>query len=216
MQSAVFDLDGTLLDTLADIAAACNTVLSRHAYPQHPLAAYQQMVGNGFDVLIERATPADRKPDASGLADLTREARQYYSGHMMERTRPYPGITEALQRLVDRGFKLGVLSNKPDEMTCALIQRYFPGLFSAVRGARPDLPLKPAPEALLRMLADFHSSRCCYIGDSNVDMQTAHNAHIYAVGVAWGFRGTAELVAAGADLIIDSPAQLGGLTIPTK
>lgn len=215
MDGAVFDLDGTLLDTLADIGTACNTVLARHGYPQHPLAAYRQMVGSGFDKLVDRAVPQDRKPDACALAKLTQEARHYYAEHMMEQTRPYPGMEQALQLLLERGFRLGALSNKPDAMTQALIQHYFPGIFTAVQGARPDMPLKPDPQALLAMYAGLSTTRNAYVGDSNVDMQTAHNAGAYAVGVAWGFRGSAELADAGAGIILISPAELGGLTIPT-
>ncbi|MBD5641964.1 MAG: HAD-IA family hydrolase [Desulfovibrio sp.] len=214
MDCAVFDLDGTLLDTLADIASACNTVLAWHGYPQHPLEAYRQMVGNGFDRLVERAVPQDRKPDAGALAALTLETRQYYASHIMEFTRPYPGMPEALATLKDRGFRLGALSNKPDEMTRELIASFFPGVFAQVRGAMPDVPLKPDPQALLAMYAALGATRKAYVGDSNVDMQTAKNAQAYPVGVAWGFRGPAELAEAGAAVVLDSPAELASLVIP--
>lgn len=214
MQGFVFDLDGTLLNTLADIGSACNAILGRHDYPQHPLEAYRQMVGNGFDKLLERATPADRKPDACAMADLVAETRRYYAEHILERTRPYPGIVNALKALKKRGCMLGVLSNKPDEMTLKLICHFFPGIFDAIQGARPDVPLKPDPLALNAMLNHFKSSPNAYIGDSNVDMITAKNAGVYPVGVAWGFRGEAELADSGARIVLEKPEQIALLTIP--
>lgn len=214
MQSAIFDLDGTVLDTLGDIAAACNEMLARHGYPQHPVSAYRQMVGNGFDRLVSRAVPAERMPGACELADLAAEARKTYSQRMMESTEPYPGIPEALQTLKERGFKLGLLSNKPDEMTQALIRHYFPNVFDAIQGALPDIPLKPDPQSLLAMQGKFGTIQNAYIGDSNVDMLTARNARTLAVGVAWGFRGPEELEASGAAIIADTPEELANLTIP--
>lgn len=211
MRAYVFDLDGTLLDTLADIGAACNAVLGKHGYPQHPVDAYSRMVGNGFDILVRRALPSDRAPDACALADLTTEARAYYAEHMMEQTRPYPGMTRTLRALAESGIKLATLSNKPDAMSVKLIARYFPDIpFAEVHGARPDVPLKPVPDGLLAMLANIgaDAKQTCYVGDSNVDIETAKNAGVRGVGAAWGFRGRAELAAAGADFIIDMPEEL--------
>lgn len=213
----VFDLDGTLLNTLADIATACNAVLAGHGYPQHPLSAYNHMVGNGFTALIARALPEDRPPDAAALARLVEEGREYYASHMMNETAPYPGMREALAELEARGDRLAVLSNKPDAMSVALIRHYFPKItFAAIQGARPDVPLKPDPTTLLTMLREINGGRkeATYVGDSNVDMETAHNASVYAIGVSWGFRGSEELEEAGADRIIQTPADLQGLTIP--
>lgn len=213
----VFDLDGTLLDTLADIAAACNTVLARHGYPQHPLAAYAAMVGDGFAMLLRRAAPRDRPPDQEELAALTKEARAVYAGRMTAETRPYPQMPETLAMLAEQGKNLGVLSNKPDNLVCGLIAHYFPDIpFWAVRGALPDQPLKPDPACLLAMLAKAGATaaEACYIGDSNVDMLTAKNAATAGIGAAWGFRGEAELLAAGATLVINQPQELLSLTIP--
>lgn len=214
MKTVVFDLDGTVLDTCADIALACNTVLARRGYPQHPLAAYRQMVGNGFDVLVRRAVPADENMSQRLLAEIAKEARACYAEQMLERTRPYPGIPEALRHLQACGITLALLSNKPDAMTTTLISHFFPEIhFAKVQGALPDLPLKPDPAALLAMLKELEAplATACYVGDSNVDMLTARNAQIYAVGVAWGFRGIAELESAGADLIARQPDDLGKL-----
>lgn len=219
MQSLVFDLDGTLLDTLADIADACNTVLGRNGYPQHPLAAYKTMVGNGFDNLIKCALPADRMPEMPEIRKITQDARIFYGDHLTIRTKPYPGMLQTLSALAEAGKKLAVLSNKPDAMSARLIDYYFPNIpFAIVQGARSDVALKPDPGALLAILETeaVQPGQACYIGDSNVDMQTARNAGVAGIGAAWGFRGRDELLRAGATLVIDEPPQLLNLTIPTR
>lgn len=219
MSAFVFDLDGTLLDTLFDIASACNAMLARNGYPQHPSLAYTQMVGNGFANLVKAALPQDRMPDACALEKLTAEARSYYAGHLVQQTRPYPGVCSALAALENQGAKLGVLSNKPDPQTKELIGYFFPEInFVFVQGAVPGAPLKPDPAILLELLNKHAIDRgvCAYVGDSNVDMQTAKAAGLYALGAAWGFRGAEELRLAGADKIIASAQELVGLTIPTK
>lgn len=211
MQAAVFDLDGTVLNTQADIAAACNTILAKHGYSQHPLDAYRQMVGNGFDVLVRRALPQDLPVEPGLISEIAQETRAYYAGHMMERTRPYPGLEEALHKLAQAGIALALLSNKPDYMTQELIRHYFADIpFAKIQGAMPDIPLKPDPSSLLAILHDMGAplDSACYIGDSNVDMQTAQNAKIMAIGAAWGFRGARELEEAGADLILEKPEEL--------
>lgn len=219
MRAFIFDLDGTLLNTLADIGSACNAVLARHGYPQHPLPAYARMVGNGFETLIQRALPTDRMPKACALASITQEARAWYGTHMMERTCPYPGMKEALTKLTASDCALAVLSNKPDALSAQLIQHYFPGIsFCRIQGAKQDIPLKPDPAALLAILQDMKiaQSDACYVGDSNVDIETAKNAGICGIGAGWGFRGADELVEAGAAIVLESPKQLAGLTIPTE
>lgn len=214
MHAIGFDLDGTLLQTLPDIGGACNVVLARHGYPQHPIPAYAQMVGNGFEMLVRRALPQDRLPDASAFADLVAEAKAYYAAHMQEETRPYAGAAQALHELAARGISLFVLSNKPEQMTCALVRHYFPGVkLAAVAGATPDAPLKPDPEALLAVIGATGAAPqdCAYVGDSDVDMRVALSAGVIAVGAAWGFRGTDELLAAGCRILLDTPAQIPGL-----
>lgn len=214
LKAFIFDLDGTLLNTLADIASACNFALAEHDYPQHPLAAYALMVGNGFETLVKRALPEERMPDALAIKTITQEARERYASHMMEATRPYPGMAEALAALAREKAALGVLSNKPDALSAKLIAHYFPDTpFIAVQGALQGKPLKPDPETLLAMLAKagIPASSARYVGDSDVDMLTARNAGVMGVGAAWGFRGREELERAGADIIIASPAELIGL-----
>lgn len=213
MKAFIFDLDGTLLDTLEDIAAACNAMLAAHRYPVHSVAAYRQLVGRGFGRLVRGALPPGLgetlAPDA--LEALAAEARAFYGAHMFSRTRPYPGVPQALKELARRGFTLAVLSNKPDSFTAELIPRYFPDIpFALVQGARPGMPLKPDPAGPRAMLAELglEAGQCFYVGDSDVDILTARNAGMVSVGVAWGFRGLAEVRAAGARYLVDEPDQL--------
>jgi phosphoglycolate phosphatase len=216
MKAFIFDLDGTLLNSLEDIAQSCNVVLRRHNWPEHPLPAYRQMVGRGFDYLVRSALPADVLAELApeGLRPLVEEARAWYGGHMCEHTRPYDGLDGALQALCAGGRVLAVLSNKPDELTTDLVRRYFPGIpFALVRGARPGVPLKPDPAAPREMLAalGLAAKDACYVGDSDVDVYTARNAGMTAVGAGWGFRGAAELEAAGAACVLDAPGRLAEL-----
>ena len=148
MKAFIFDLDGTLLDTLEDIGQACNAVLAAHGYPTHPLAAYRRMVGNGFGRLVRSALPpaALQALTPEALTPLVDEARAWYGRHMREHTHPYAGMPEALTELARRGLTLAVLSNKPDDFTRTLINHYFPQIpFAEVRGGRSDTPLKPDP-----------------------------------------------------------------------
>lgn len=220
MRAFIFDLDGTLLDTLQDIAAACNAMLAAHGYPEHDTESYRQRVGNGFGKLVRRALPADaldllqkQAPDEQAIEVLVQEAREIYSRHSNDSTRPYPGIPEALAELQRRGVCLGVLSNKTDVYTRALIEAHFPGVFCAVRGARKDTPLKPAPDGAFAVIAATGATpdQCFYVGDSDVDMITARRAGMTSVGVAWGFRGLAEVQQAGADIIVHHPREIPAL-----
>ena len=157
MKACFFDLDGTLLDTLADIGGACNAVLAAHGYPVHPVGAYRQMVGNGFPILMRRALPESvvAQGPQERLDALTEEGRAYYAAHLSIHTTPYPGLAAALARLQDAGLRLAVLSNKPEDLTCALVPLHFPGIrFDAVRGGYSvrdieravKLALNPPPE----------------------------------------------------------------------
>ena len=196
MKACFFDLDGTLLDTLADIGGACNAVLAAHGYPVHPVSAYRQMVGNGFPILMRRALPGAvvaQGPQAR-LDALTEEGRRYYAAHLSIRTAPYPGLAAVLGRLQDAGLRLAVLSNKPEDLTRALVPLHFPAIrFDAVRGGRQDAPLKPDPTVLLQMAAGM--------------------AGMTAVGVAWGFRGAAEVQAAGADRVAADAEELAHILL---
>ena len=212
MKAFMFDLDGTLVDTLADIAAACNLLLEAHGWPQHPVEEYRRMVGNGFRTLIRRAVPPEAAdgPDMD-LERLAEEGRELYARRLHDAAKPYPGMTEALRELEKRGFLLAVLSNKPDEMTQAMIPRQFPGIaFAQICGGRNDVPLKPDPAGALRLLRRMGVApeECFYVGDSDVDMKTAKAAGMTPVGVAWGFRGEEEVIAAGATYLARAAGDL--------
>ncbi len=222
LPALIFDLDGTLLDTLADLAAACNALLARHGWPVHPEASYRRFVGNGFLRLVARALPEKVLASLSeqDLARLVQEGKVLYAAGLMDATRPYPGMPEALDGLARAGVRLGVLSNKPHEQTRALIGHFFPGLFQAVAGGREGVPLKPSPEPLLAMAKELGSApeRTLYAGDSDVDARTAQAAGVRCLGAAWGFRGEAELRACGVRDIFQRPEDLvpfvRGLSLP--
>ena len=218
MRAFIFDLDGTLIDSLEDIGQACNDVLASHGYPVHPLPKYRYYVGRGFHKLVGDALPAGEAARLSSddLSALIAEARAQYGKNMCVRTKPYEGITNALLALADQGHPLAVLSNKPDDLTVELVQRYFPDVpFAQIRGGREGVPLKPEADAPLDMLRQMSvmPSASFYVGDSNVDIFTARNAGMTSIGVAWGFRGADELRAAQADYVIDTPVALTRLAM---
>ena len=213
MKAVIFDLDGTLLNTIADISHAANAALALHGYPIHPIEAYCQMVGNGFPTLMRRAVPQQLLPNlcADDLDKLVGDARNYYVAHPSDHTQPYPGISETLEVLHGAGLQLAVLSNKMDDLTNVLIRKHFPAIpFAKVLGSRPGIKLKPDPTVLLAILEELgvSSGESMYVGDSNVDVATAHNAQMKVIGVAWGFRGRQELEECGADHIIEHAAEM--------
>ena len=205
MRALIFDLDGTLLDSLADIATAMNTALTEHGLAPHPLDAYRFFVGEGVEVLVERvvADPALRPA-------VLHTYRDGYGEGLGGATRPYAGIPELLTALTDRRVPMAVLSNKPDRPTCRLVASLLPGHFQAVAGARVDVPKKPDPTAALAMAASLGvaPADCGFVGDTAVDMRTATSAGMVPVGVTWGFRPRDELLAHGARWLIDHPAEL--------
>ena len=218
MRAFIFDLDGTLIDSLEDIGQACNDVLASHGYPVHPLPKYRYYVGRGFQKLVGDALPVGEAARLSSddLSALIAEARAQYGKNMCVRTKPYEGITKALLALADQGHPLAVLSNKPDDLTVELVRRYFPDVpFAQIRGGREGVPLKPEADAPLDMLRQMSvlPSASFYVGDSNVDIFTARNAGMTSIGVAWGFRGADELRAAQADYVIDTPEALTRLAM---
>ncbi|MBO4369634.1 MAG: HAD family hydrolase [Desulfovibrio sp.] len=214
----IFDLDGTTLNTLDDLGNACNLALTAFGYPTHPLPAYKQMVGNGFVLLIMRSLPCGEAEsmEKKQFQAILEYAKKAYSQHMMERTRPYEGMTETLEYLADNGALLAVLSNKPEPMTQKLIEHYYPIIpFVRVYGGREDMPLKPDPTRALSILNDFTlaPANVFFVGDSQVDMLTAKNAGMRACGVTWGFRGEEELRVNGADTIAKTPQDLCDLLL---
>jgi phosphoglycolate phosphatase len=205
----IFDLDGTLVDSLADIGLAMDAALAGFGLPPHPLAAYRQMVGEGAAVLAERASAgAGRAVDQAAL--LAAYRREYEArGHRS--TTVYPGVAALLGRLAADEVPMAVLSNKPDEFTRALVAVRFPDIpFAAVAGQRPGVPRKPDPHAALLLAAalDVPPALVAFVGDTAVDIETARAAGMIAVGVLWGFRGEDELVAAGAAHLLEDPLAL--------
>ncbi len=210
--TVLFDLDGTLLNTIDDLADSANRVCAAHGWPQFTPAQYCYFVGNGIPKLVERFSPETARTPAM-LAATLREFDAQYGAHMFDKTAPYPGMPQLLTRLHARGVRMAVYSNKADEFAGEVVARYFdPALFAVVRGARPGVPTKPAPEgtrALLAALgADPAAGNVLYVGDSNVDVATAHNAGLPCCGVLWGFRTRQELQDAGAEYLAADAAAL--------
>jgi len=212
-KAVLFDLDGTLLDTLADIAGAVNTALSGLGYPQHPVSAYKYFVGEGIRVLARQVLPNDKKTPENVAACLAAISREYAKG-LIEKTRPFDGVPGLLQELITKKIKIGIVTNKPQELTNRSIREFFPGIpFNVVIGEEKGRPIKPDPAGPLMALQaiSVKPSECIYVGDSGVDMQTALNTGMFGIGVLWGFRAKEELLTAGAKKIIAKPGEIGDL-----
>lgn len=196
----IFDLDGTLLDTLEDLQDAVNYALTQFGYPERTLEEVRQFVGEGAGKLMERAVPegADPEPVLSCF-------RTYYAAHTQVKTRPYPGIPEALEAL-GKKYPLAVVSNKPDEAVKILGKAYFPGLYA--RGEAPDCPRKPNAAMVHKTMEALGVQGCIYIGDSQVDVETAKNAGVPCLSVTWGFRDLDCLRSAGATHFCHAPEDL--------
>jgi phosphoglycolate phosphatase len=208
LRAVLFDLDGTLADSLADLANATNWALTQLGCPTHPLESYRYFVGEGARELCARALPADKQ---NLVDDALRLMRERYDAHCFDLTKLYPGIPELISALAERHYRLAVLSNKPDVFTERMILRYFnPSPFTIVRGQLPNVPLKPDPTAALRISQEIGvpPAQWLYLGDTNTDMRTARAAGMHAVGVLWGFRDREELVESGAEHIVAKPEEV--------
>lgn len=207
-RAVIFDLDGTLADTLDDLAASMNHALARFGLPGHDRSAYRQFVGQGADVLAQRAAGFGHEDI---VADLLAHFKQHYAEHCFDRTALYPGIADLLDGLTERGVRLAVLSNKPHPGTVQMVERLLGRWhFDAVVGQQDDLPRKPDPASARRVagMIDVAEAHCLFVGDSSTDMQTARSAGMTAIGALWGFRDRAELEATGAHTVIAHPMQL--------
>lgn len=206
-QAIIFDLDGTLTNTLTDISTAMNRALRLNDLPEHPVDAYRYMVGNGAKTLAVRAVGEHQDKMPAVLA----EYQAYYEKHTQDATRPYDGVPELLEQLQARGLKLCVLSNKPHADTVNVVRHFFPQIqWAVIRGQVEGVPVKPDPAgavAILEMLG-LTGSDCYYLGDTYVDMTTAVSAGMHPVGVLWGFRDEKELRDSGAKNIIAHPLEL--------
>jgi phosphoglycolate phosphatase len=209
----IFDLDGTLADTLADIANSMNRVLQEKGYPVHPAEDYKYLIGRGLENLVSSSLPKEsRLPSiiAACLASLIED----YRDNCLVNTHLYPGIESLLFRLQDMGLKLAVFSNKADDLTQFIVQSLMPGIrFLKIIGARPDYPKKPDPSGarLISNFLEISPEQMVYLGDSDVDMLTARGAGMLAVGVLWGFRTKEELLLNGADHLLSDPSELMAL-----
>jgi phosphoglycolate phosphatase len=210
IELVIFDLDGTLADTIEDLGGAVNRALARRGMPTHDIGSYKRMVGNGFRTLVTRALP-DTSRSEKLIAELHAEAAVDYDLHCLDLTRPYPGITELLDELSRRGSPLAVLSNKPHAQAVKVVEGLFSKVaFVVVRGETPEFPRKPDPASALDTArrAGARPGKTIYLGDSDVDMETARAAGMIALGAGWGFRGAAELAQAGARAVLASPLEL--------
>jgi phosphoglycolate phosphatase len=209
-QAVLFDLDGTLLDTLTDLADATNHALRRLGFPEHPRDSFRYFIGDGVETLVQRILPQDRC-DAATMAECAGLMRREYAQRWAATTRPFAGIPELLDALTARGVPMAVLSNKPDEFTRLCVAQLLPGWkFAAVLGAGTALPRKPDPggaREIARRLGVV-PGEVLYLGDTNTDMQTAVAAGMFPVGALWGFRTADELTESGAQVLVEKPLDL--------
>jgi phosphoglycolate phosphatase len=203
----VFDLDGTLVDSLLDIAEAFNACLDLLGLPMHPPETYRYMVGEGVPTLCRRAAGTAHPHLVARLAEL---ARPSYRIRVLRHTRPYTGVPELVERLFGRGLHLAVLSNKPQDLTERIVRSFWPDRFASIYGYREEQHRKPSPHYLLRICEemDVAPAETWMIGDTPTDVETARAAGAISIGVTWGFRTREDLAAAGPALIVDAPAEL--------
>jgi phosphoglycolate phosphatase len=212
-KAIIFDLDGTLLDTLQDLATSVNAVLKSYELAEHPVAAYRYFVGDGIEVLVQRAFP-DGLIDEQGLDLLVAAVKEEYSQHWSDQTRPYPGVAELLSYLETKEIPKAIFSNKPHEYTLLTVEKLLPGwTFSHIYGINEDMPRKPDPHGAL-LIAEQLSLKpeeIVYLGDTDTDMQTAVSGGFFPVGATWGFRNPEELLAGGAKKLAARPEDLAEL-----
>ena len=209
-RATIFDLDGTLLDTLDDIANAANRVLAARGFPTHPNPNYRAFIGEGVVRLMVRVLPEANQDEATVQACVGAYVQEYERSWNAQ-TRPYAGVPEMLDGLVDRGLKLAVLSNKPDRFTQQCVRELLAKwAFDVVLGASDAFPRKPDPVSAIEIARRLGvpPAECLYVGDSGIDMQTARAAHMYAAGVLWGFRGKEELLKDGAQVLVEKPGEI--------
>ena len=213
----IFDLDGTLLNTIADLGTACNHALQALGYPTHSIEEYPHLVGNGVNKLIERALPAAAKTSEEQMHALILQMRAefipFYNAHNLDLTRPYEGITETLQALKASGYRLAVASNKYQEATAKVVAHFFPDTFDVVFGERVGVERKPNPQIVYDIQQALYGDSkalpdTLYIGDSLVDIATARNASLPVAACTWGFVAADELAAAQPDYLLNQPQEL--------
>ena len=208
---AIFDLDGTLLNTVEDLGNATNYALTQCGFPTYPIEAYYQMVGRGIYNLFRAAVPSEQATE-DNVQKMASYFLPYYDAHKCDFTRPYDGILQMLEAITGRGVRLAVASNKYQDGAEKLVSHFFGEYdFVKILGQREGQPIKPDPAIVDQILAEVPSvtkAETVYVGDSNVDMQTGSNAAVRTIGVSWGFRSREELAAYNPSSIVDTPAQL--------
>lgn len=210
--AVIFDLDGTLLNTIYDIGDCLNHILRKYKMKERTYDEYITFVCNGSKALVQRASECD---DDVIVEKILEEYKNYYSENYSVKTVPYEGISELICKLSENGIKLGVYSNKPDNIVKALVSKFFPDTFASVRGQTPDVPVKPSPEGAF-LVADAMGAAykdCAFVGDSAEDRQTALNAGMVPVNVSWGYRSRDFLFQNGAEICVDSPYELSEILL---
>ncbi len=209
--AAIFDLDGTLLDTLSDIADAANAALAERHLPVHDTECYRYFAGDGAETLARRALPIECRDDSGLVKAVSNSYRHHYETNTMPKAKPFDGILEMLASLDSSGIAFSIVSNKPAELAAKCVSQYFPGInFATIISADAIIPIKPDPAGALKAISIMKttSSRCIFVGDSDVDVKTALASKTFPVGVLWGFRGKGELISAGAELTVRSPVEI--------
>ena len=209
IKAVLFDLDGTLVNSLDDLADSCNYALEKSGFAVHETEKYKYFVGDGMQKLVERVLPVESR-DAETKARVFDIFINRYRNHFADKTVAYNGIEEVIKSLKANGFKLAIVSNKAQEMAVTVTEKLFGSLFDIICGKREGYPPKPNPRLTLEVIGDlkYKPSECVLIGDSGMDAQAAVNAGCIGIGVLWGFRTREELVANGASFIVNSPAEI--------
>ena len=212
-QAVLFDMDGTVLDTLDDLCDSINHSLAEFSLPQVSREHVRQCLGNGAAFLVSHSIPAGSSPELE--ADVLAFYKPWYDAHCLIKTAPYEGILPMMQSLKEQGLRLAIISNKPNRAVQELSDAFFPGLLELSVGESPSVRRKPAPDTVLTAASQIGLSvdQCVYVGDSEVDLQTARNAGMDCISVTWGFRDEAQLIEAGASVLVRTPEELESLLL---